>query len=48
MKIYNKITGFTEIVEYPGFKAGRCKIILCEKILESNRIRAWVKIRIPL
>lgn len=39
MKTHIKIAGFTEIVEYPGFEAG-----LCEKILESNRNRAWVKI----
>jgi hypothetical protein len=48
MKIHNKIAGITEIVEYPGFEAGLCKIILCEKTLESNPNRAWVKIKIPL
>lgn len=43
MKRYIKIAGFPEIVEYPSFEAA-----LCEKILESNRNRAWMKIEIPL
>jgi hypothetical protein len=45
MKIHNKISGFTEIVEYPSFEAGMYEFILCENIQGSNRNIAWLKIK---
>jgi predicted dehydrogenase len=44
LKIYQKIAGLTENVEYPTFEAGLREIKLCEKIIESNEKSAWVKI----
>ncbi len=43
-KIYARISGKSENVEYPTFEAGLREIHLCEKILESNSIRSWVNV----
>ena len=43
-KIYNKIAGYTEAVEFPTFEAGLREITLCEKIVESSRSNSWVTI----
>jgi len=43
-KIYGKIAGKKDKEEYPTFRAGLREIILCEKIIESNRKSAWIKV----
>lgn len=44
LKIYSKIAGLTDVVEFPTFGSGLREIILCEKIIESNNSQSWVKI----
>jgi predicted dehydrogenase len=46
IKIYKAISenAAREKAEYPTFEAGLREIILCEKIVESNKKGAWVKI----
>ena len=44
IKIYSKIAGIKTTIEYPTFEAGLREIRLCEKIIESNRSKSWVKI----
>jgi len=43
-KIYARISGKSENVEYPTFEAGLREIHLCEKILESSTTRSWVNV----
>ncbi|MEL7585873.1 MAG: Gfo/Idh/MocA family oxidoreductase [Prolixibacteraceae bacterium] len=44
LKIYRKIAGLTDKVEYPTFEAGLREIVLCEKIVESHQKGTWIKI----
>ncbi|MBR0599262.1 Gfo/Idh/MocA family protein [Sinanaerobacter chloroacetimidivorans] len=46
IKIYKAISENAGVVkeEYPTFEAGLREIILCEKIVESNKKGAWVKL----
>jgi len=43
-KVYNKIAGNINEIEYPTFEAGLREIRLCEKIIESNQCKSWIKI----
>jgi predicted dehydrogenase len=43
-KIYGKISGTNPEAEFPTFEAGLREIELCEKIVESSRSNAWVKV----
>jgi len=44
MKIYSRIAGVKDSIEYPTFEAGLREMELCEKIVESAKKGAWVKI----
>ncbi len=45
-EVYAHITGKgAGIASYPTFKDGLRELVLCEKILESNKNRAWVKVK---
>jgi predicted dehydrogenase len=44
IKIYSKIAGIKTEIEYPTFEAGLREIRLCEKIIESNQSKSWIKI----
>lgn len=43
-KIYGKISGTIPEIEFPTFESGLREIELCERIVESNRLNAWVKV----
>jgi hypothetical protein len=44
-EVYAHITGEKSgVVSYPTFKDGLRELILCEKIIESNKNRAWIKV----
>lgn len=44
LKIYNHISGKSNNADYPTFEAGLREIHLCEKIVESNVNKCWVKV----
>jgi len=44
VKIYSRITGIKTGIEYPTFEAGLREIRLCEKIIQSNQTKSWIKI----